>query len=214
MMDWSDKEWETYRNFVAKYSEEGKNKIEASKLAIQSTLNYIDDKTKETTSNITTSVKNIASRVQKDFGQLETLYQKIFYDDDGKSAFDLSDINNSDLESIRSSFAELNEDLQKLGVSAPTDEVENLFKVLTDGTSTANDTQDAFNELADAYIRNVLVLKDVNAETRNAIVQQLEQLGVINSDIVTFGALIDTEALLSNENKQLIVDGQNLTEKN
>ena len=212
MMDWSDKEWETYRNFVAKYSEEGKNKIEASKLAIQSTLNYIDDKTKETTSNITTSVKNIASRVQKEFGQLETLYQKIFYDDDGKSAFDLSDINNSDLESIRSSFAELNEDLQKLGVSAPTDEVENLFKVLTDGTSTANDTQDAFNELADAYIRNVLVLKDVNAETRNAIVQQLEQLGVINSDIVTFGALIDTEALLSNENKQLIVDGQNLTD--
>ena len=61
-------------------------------------------------------------------------------------------------------------------------------KVLTNGGS-QQEVQQAFNDLATAYLYSTGTLEQLNEETANAIKKQLEQMGVTNAEAVVTEAL-------------------------
>lgn len=130
-------------------------------------------------STLSDSVKQIATQLEPQFTQLGEAYKKIFTAD----GFKLDDVDNSMLEGIRKSFAEIE---KEVGVSFDATELDSFFATLSDGESTSEQVQQAFNELATSYLHSTDTLKNLNDETANAITKQLEELGVENaSELVT-----------------------------
>lgn len=76
-------------------------------------------------STISTSIKQIATQLEPEFSKLGEAYQEIFkLDDNGKETFNLSAVDNSMLEDIRQSFAEIKEEI---GVTFDTSKLEPFF---------------------------------------------------------------------------------------
>lgn len=131
----------------------------------------------EITSTIATSVKQIATQLEPQFAKLGEAYQKIFTEE----GFKPNVVDNSMLEGLRTSFADIEEDL---GVSFDTNELEKFFDVLGSGDFTAKEVQKAFDDLATSWFYGTDILEQLNNETADAIEQQLEQLGVTNAQEV------------------------------
>lgn len=132
--------------------------------------------------SITDSIKQIADQLEPQFAKLGEAYRDIFTDD----GFTLENIDNSMLEDLRSSFADIEEDL---GVTFDTTQLDNFFDVLTNGSSTADDVQNAFNRLAGSYLNSTDVLESLNEETAESVIKQLEQMGVTNAEALVNDAL-------------------------
>ena len=131
---------------------------------------------------ISDSVSQIATQLKPQFDELAEAYQNIFTDD----GFTLEDVDNDMLEGLRSAFADIEEDL---GVDFDTTELNRFFGVLTNGESTAEEVQQAFNDLATSYLYSTDTLENLNEETASAIEQQLEEMGVTNANEVVTTAL-------------------------
>ncbi|MDE6687687.1 MAG: hypothetical protein K2K17_10270 [Lachnospiraceae bacterium] len=127
------------------------------------------------TPTISSSVEQISKQLEPQFAKLGDAYSSIFSDD----GFNLDVVDNSMLENLREAFADIEEDL---GVTFDANELNGFFDVLTDGTSTANEVRDAFNDLATAYFYSTDTLEHLNEATAESIKQQLEQMGVVNSE--------------------------------
>lgn len=140
-------------------------------------------------STITSSVKQIATQLEPQFAKLGEAYKAIFT----TKKFTLEDVDNSMLEGLRASFAEIEEEV---GVAFDSTELESFFDTLTKGDSTADQVQQAFNDLATSYLYSTDTLANLNEETAEAIEKQLEELGVVNAHEVVYGTLnAETEAL-------------------
>ena len=142
---------------------------------------------------ISSSVSQIATQLKPQFDELAEAYKEIFSDD----GFSIDVVDNEMLENLRSAFEDIEEDV---GVSFDTTELNKFFSVLTDGASTADEVQQAFNDLATAYLYSTDTMENLNDETAAAIEQQLQEMGVTNSNEVVTAALAQKKAELAAEN--------------
>ncbi len=141
----------------------------------------------KTTSTISDSVSQIAQQLKPQFDELANTYKSIFTAD----GMNLEIVDNSMLEGLRKSFAEIEEEI---GVTFNASLLNGFFDTLSDGTSTAEEVHDAFNDLASAYFYSTDTLSHLNAETAESIKQQLQQMGVVNSEEIVDHYLQLTEA--------------------
>ena len=152
---------------------------------------------------ISDSVSQIATQLKPQFDELAEAYQNIFTDD----GFTLEDVDNDMLEGLRSAFADIEEDL---GVDFDTTELNRFFGVLTNGESTAEEVQQAFNDLATSYLYSTDTLENLNEETASAIEQQLEEMGVTNANEVVSTALAQQKLNLGVANLYAAQTGETL----
>ena len=168
-----------------------------SKLAtdISSVGEAVSNVVAQTPATISTSVKQIATQLEPQFSKLGDAYKEIFkVDDNGKEKFNLSAVDNSMLEDIRQTFAEIKDEI---GVTFDTSKLEPFFDTLTNGDSTAKKVKQAFNELATAYLYSTDTLDQLNDQTADAIEKQLEEMGVQNAaEIVAEALTAKTEELI------------------
>ena len=185
-------ESETWEDVVKKYLD--------SKFA-----NFEDDTLVPT---ISSSISTIATQLEPQFTELGKLYNEVFQtDNNGNVIFSLDSVDNAALESLRKSFAEIGEEI---GVTFDPAQLEPFFAILTDGNSTADEVQQAFNDLATAYLYSTGTLEQLNDETANAIKKQLEQMGVTNAEAVVAEALALKNEELALSKKYLAQEGKEL----
>lgn len=142
-------------------------------------------------STISSSISQLAIQLEPQFAELGEAYQDIFTTD----GFTLENVDNSMLEGLRSTFAEIEEEV---GVAFDSSVLEPFFATLTNGNSTAEQVQQAFNDLATAYFYSTDTLEQLNSETADAIEKQLEEMGVVNAQTVVADALAaKTEELIA-----------------
>ena len=175
--------------------EEAMEKYLASAFAAEESNDIIPD--------ITSSISQIASQLEPQFSKLGEAYSAIFTTD----GFTLDAVDNSMLEGLRKSFAEIEEEI---GVTFDPAQLEPFFGILTDGNSTADDVQEAFNDLATAYLYSTGTLEQLNNETANAIEKQLEQMGVTNAETVVAEALALKNEELALSKEYLAQEGKEL----
>ncbi len=141
------------------------------------------------TPTISSSVQQLSGQLEPQFAKLGEAYQAIFADDD----FSLDAVDNSMLEGLRKSFAEIGEET---GVTFDPSALEPFFDTLTNKSSKIEDVQKAFNNLATAYFYSTDTLEQLNEETADAIEKQLEEMGVQNaSEVVAEALTAKTEEL-------------------
>lgn len=148
-------------------------------------------------STITSSISQIATQLEPQFEKLGEAYKAIFTDD----GFTLDDVDNSMLEGLRKSFAEIEEEV---GVAFDATKLNSFFDALTDGSGTSEEqekrVQQAFNDLATAYFYSTDTLAQLNEETADSITKQLEELSIVNAKEVVYDTLsAKTEALALQE---------------
>lgn len=144
---------------------------------------------------ISSSVQQLATQLEPQFAKLSEAYKAIFQIDEktGTESFSLDDVDNSMLEGLRKSFAEIEEEI---GVAFDASILNPFFDTLTNGSSTAEQVQQAFNDLATAYFYSTETLEQLNEETAESIAKQLEEMGVVNAQEVVYDELnAKTEAL-------------------
>ena len=168
----------------------------------------IEDDFEEIIPTISSSISTIATQLEPQFTELGKLYNEIFQtDDNGNAIFSLDSIDNAALESLRKSFAEMGEEI---GVTFDPAQLESFFAVLTDGSSESWEIQQAFNDLATAYLYSTGTLEQLNNETANVIEKQLEQMGVTNAEAVVAEALALKNEELALSKKYLAQEGKEL----
>lgn len=157
---------------------------------------------------ISSSISTLATQLEPQFTALGELYTEIFRtDDNGNEIFSLDSIDNTALEGLRKSFAEIGE---AIGVTFDPAQLEPFFAVLTNGGS-ETEVQQAFNDLATAYLYSTGTLKQLNNETADAIEKQLAQMGVANAEAVVAEALALKNEELALSKKYLAENGKELT---
>ena len=157
----------------------------------------------DTVATISSSVSQIATQLKPQFDELAEAYKEIFSDD----GFSIDVVDNEMLENLRSAFEDIEEDV---GVSFDTTELNKFFSVLTDGASTADEVQQAFNDLATAYLYSTDTMENLNDETAQAIEQQLQEMGVTNANEVVAAALAQQKLNLGVANLYAAQTGETL----
>lgn len=148
------------------------------------------------TPTLSSSVEQIARQLEPQFTKLGDAYKEIFKIDEktGKSLFSLDDVDNSMLEDLRTTFAEIEEEV---GVAFDASVLNPFFDTLTNKSSTVEQVQDAFNNLATAYFYSTETLEHLTSETADAIEKQLEEMGVQNAaEVVAEALTAKTEELI------------------
>lgn len=133
--------------------------------------------TTQITSTISTSVQQIKDQLSSAFKELGDTYQDIFTE----NGFSIDDVDNDMLSGIKSAFEELE--------GFDTSNLDKFFDTLTNSASTADQVQQAFNDLATAYFYSTDTLNNLNDTTAESIEQQLEEMGVANAHEVVYDAL-------------------------
>ena len=198
-------------NSVLKEYRNWTDEISSTTDALNNNANAIKGVTTETQkildnfATITSSVEQIAKQLEPQFAQLGEAYKEIFTED----GFTLDNVDNSMLEGLRTTFAEIGEEI---GVTFDSSKLEPFFNSLTNGTATSEQVQQAFNDLATAYFYSTDTLQNLNDTTAESIQKQLEELGVVNAKDVVYDTLsVKTEALALQE--QFLADnGYSLSE--
>ena len=175
--EWSPKDWADY---------------------IQKEINgeLASDEMSDLSPTITSSISQIATQLEPQFAKLGEAYKAIFTD----NGFTLDDVDNSMLEGLRKSFAEIEEEV---GVTFDSSKLNSFFDTLTNGNSSAEQVQQAFNDLATSYFYSTDTLDQLNEETAASIEKQLEELGVVNAHEVVTEALSEKQLELAETSKDL-----------
>ncbi len=142
------------------------------------------------TPTLSSSVEQIARQLEPQFAKLGEAYKEIFTAD----GFTLDDVDNSMLEDLRKSFAEIEEEV---GVAFDASVLNPFFDTLTNKSSTVEQVQEAFDNLATAYFYSTETLEHLTSGTADAIEKQLEEMGVQNSaEVVAEALTAKTEELI------------------
>lgn len=139
--------------------------------------------------SISQTIDQLNTQLKPAFDSLKSAYQDIFTDD----GFTLENVDTSMLSSIKSAIDELNK-MEDVDINVDYSSFENLAKVLTDSSSTAEDVKAAFNSLATEIVNSTSATAGMTDETRNMVVQLLESLGVTNAEEVAMYALSEAKA--------------------
>lgn len=142
------------------------------------------------------SAKEALGQIQalsKGLDQLDKIYADVY----DKEEFDWSSIlNNEDFEK---SFGEM---------GSAYDE---FIQVITDNPDNIDACQSAFDKLATAYIYNSDALKNVTAETKEATIAMLEQMGISNAEEIVTKTLALQTNYLAIQKQYLAAEGRDLT---
>lgn len=162
-------------------------------------------------SSITETIDQLNTQLKPTFDSLKSAYQDIFTtDDDGKSLFTLENVDLSMLDSVKSAIDELNEN-EELNIHIDYSEYENLARVLTDTSSTADDVHTAFNSFATEMLNSTTATDGMTKETAQLVEQMLESLGVTNAHEIVYDSLIAKTEALALEEQLLSSVGGDLT---
>lgn len=156
-------------------------------------IEAVEDAEKKRENSLSTAVSNMNTRILPQFDALEKVYDEIF---NGDKEFDLSQIGTDDLESIRSTFEDLDESLN-IDWSSKIEDVDQFLSVIGNTSSTASEVQDAFDALATSYFHAAVASGDFTEENAKVLEQMLTEMGVVNAKEVVeyYQALADGEAL-------------------
>ena len=150
----------------------------STNIDISVSVNGVEDTdVTQITSTISTSVQQIKDQLSSAFKELGDAYQDIFTE----NGFSIDDVDNDMLSGIKSAFEELE--------GFDTSNLDKFFDTLTNSASTADQVQQAFNDLATAYFYSTDTLNNLNDATAESIEQQLEEMGVANAHEVVYDAL-------------------------
>ena len=171
---------EAYLTVKTKYTDD-----ETEKWSVKDWAYYIKQELNKDLSNsvetpistISTSVQQIKDQLSSAFKELGDAYQDIFTE----NGFSIDDVDNDMLSGIKSAFEELE--------GFDTTNLDKFFDTLTNSASTADQVQQAFNDLATAYFYSTDTLNNLNDATAESIEQQLEEMGVANAHEVVYDAL-------------------------
>ena len=162
--------------------------VESVNDAVEAEKKYLGHKREEHVSlSISETIDQLNTQLKPAFDSLQSAYQDIFSDD---SKFKLNSIDIlSTCDSIKSKLDELN----KIdGISVDYSAFEDFVRVLNNTESTENDVEKAFDSLATS-ITHATLSGTEDFETMKAA---LEDLGVVNSEMVAFGALVSNAEML------------------
>lgn len=126
--------------------------------------------------------------------QLDKIYADVY----DKEDFDWSSILNN--EGFQKVFGEF------------TEEYDDFIKTVSNAPDDINACQDAFDRLATAYLYGSEVLKDLTAETKDATIAMLEQMGITNASEIVTARLAAEEAYLAEKKNNTAIAADNLTE--
>ena len=135
--------------------------------------------------SITETISQLNTQLKPTFDALKSAYQDIFTDD----GFTLENVDLSMLDSIKSKLDELNE-LEGANISIDYSSFDNLVRVLTDTSSTADDVQAAFNSLATDIVGALNpAISECSGENYKLVQSLLESVGIMNSEEVMASSL-------------------------
>ena len=186
-----------YQGLVGLFGQENVDKLSPEDLEIAYTIENVGnmtfeelqaeiEKTKEIAEkpvslSISETIDQLNTQIKPAFDSLQSAYQDIF-SDDGKFKLNSIDIL-STCDSIKSKLDDLNE---INGISVDYSAFEDFVRVLNNTESTEKDVEDAFDSLATSITQVALS----GAEDFETMKSALEDLGVVNSEMVAFGALV------------------------
>lgn len=181
--------------------EEQKNKINGATLSaedytaalqsVKDAQNSIDADEPDTPSlSISETIDQLNTQLKPVFDSLKSAYQDIFtLDDNGNEAFTLENVDLSMLDSIKSDIDELNS-MEDVDINIDYSSFENLAKVLTDSSSTADDVHNAINALATEIVDSLNPsLSQCSGESYKMVQSILESVGIMNSEQVMISSL-------------------------
>lgn len=143
-------------------------------------LNSPQDTAKST---ILDSVEQIKKDLSSPFKELSSAYSEIFEinSNTGGIDFSLNKVDNDMLSGLKEAFSELE--------GFDTSNIESFFNILTNGQSTSEQVQQAFNDIATAYLNSSTTLENLNSDTADSIAKQLEELGIANAKQAVYDTL-------------------------
>lgn len=141
--------------------------------------------------SISGSIKQLAKQMDPYFDEIGNFYQKIFAD--GYNSLDKSVLDNDTLNSLRSTFEEIADDV---GVAFDPTIIDNFWHELEDAPN-AEAAHDAINTLATEWLDATDTIKSINDDTAQYIQTQLENWGVRNAD-----AVVQSRLRYNNANKE------------
>ena len=152
---------------------------------IEAADELVEGYSKSPTLSISSTIDQLNTQLKPAFDSLKSAYQDIFTDD----GFTLENVDLSMLDSIKSKLDELNK-LEGANISIDYSSFENLARVLTDTSSTADDVQVAFNSLATDIVDALNpAISECSGENYKLVQSLLESVGIMNSEEVMVSSL-------------------------
>lgn len=132
-------------------------------------------------------LKNMESQYKPAFDAMAEAYKAIW----SESGFDITEVTSEQLESVRSQIESLNGSLKELGAEGiDSDEIDKFILTLADSSTTAEEAQEAFNEMATSLVDSLApALGQASGETAALIIKTLTELGVTDAEKVAFDRL-------------------------
>ncbi len=134
--------------------------------------------------SITDTIDQLNTQLKPTFDSLKSAYQDIFTSD----GFTLENVDISMLDSIKSKLDELNEN-KELGINIDYSSFENLARVVTDTSSTADQVQKAFDSFATSVLNSTNVIDNMDENTMQLVTSMLESMGIANADEIAYESL-------------------------
>lgn len=141
--------------------------------------------------SITDTVNNINNKLKPALDSLVNTYTTLFSEEGN---YEWQPINVEEFASIGEQLDSLSEEF---GINVPTEDYENFVTILSDSTTTADQAQQAFDDLASSMINNSNVV-ELTDENFDVLRNSLENLGVVNATEV-LEEMRDIQQKLANE---------------
>lgn len=168
--------------YIAEEKKKAENNADYVGDYITNAINRIYDEAKvnsETFNNetdilsISDTIDNLNTQLKPTFDALKSAYQNIFTEE----GFTLDDVDISTFASIKSAIDELN---RIDGIEVNYDAFDNFVKVLNDTSSTSEQVQEQFDELATSIIYST-DCTDISADTFDLLMKSLYAMGLTNA---------------------------------
>ncbi len=169
--------------------------------------NNNDIKNDSTLPSLSNTITQLNTQLKPAFDALQSAYSDIFT----SGSFTLENVDISMLDSMKSKLDDLN---AIDGISIDYSSFENLARVLTDTSSTADDVQAAFNLLATDIVTGLNpALSDCSGENYRLVQSLLESTGITNAEAVMVSSLGYTYEDYAAAKKECADAGIDLTDK-
>ncbi len=159
------------------------------------------------TPSLSNTITQLNTQLKPAFDALQSAYSDIFTSD----GFTLENVDISILDSMKSKLDDLN---AIDGINIDYSSFENLARVLTDTSSTADDVETAFNLLATDIVNGLNpALSDCSGENYRLVQSLLESTGITNAEAVMVSSLGYTYEDYAAAKKECADAGIDLTDK-
>ena len=182
--DFNNAQWETWLNVT--------DGTMSATEAIEAFENAIENVEKEISKlSITDTVNNINKKLKPALDSLAGIYTTLF---DKENGYEWQIIDVEEFASIKSELDSLKEEF---GIDVPTEDYEEFVKILSGTSTTGEQAQQAFDDLATSMINNSNVV-ELTDENFDLLRNSLENLGITNANEVLEN-IRDAEAKLIDE---------------